>query len=230
MSATLKKPKKSKDISVEEFGEAIDTFFDDDKSSKPKARTKEDIRRDALACATDDVASGPRVRWKGPVDEKPLSQLEREYLDDIGELNGICGEAELVMISTKREAKDAKDYYDEVVTRLRARISKGVSNQPNLPGFEDPKEDDAWRDAPIRNAIKLTDKQYEKLLDNDIETAGDFEHIRGGNDKDYPRGLHSIKGVGQATVDKWEQEMLDWLAKNQASDLNKPAVVEEEDN
>jgi len=40
----------------------------------------------------------------------------------------------------------------------------------------------------------------------------DFEDVRAGNVPDV-QGITDVPGVGQATADKWEDQILDWIAK-----------------
>lgn len=67
---------------------------------------------------------------------------------------------------------------------------------------------------PISDVLELTDKQFEKLEDAGVRTVGQFEHLRSGQKPDYPDGLRSLKGVGEKTVDAWEDQMVEWLSDN----------------
>jgi hypothetical protein len=62
--------------------------------------------------------------------------------------------------------------------------------------------------------LKLTAKQREKLEEIGIKTVGQFEFLRAGNDPVYPDGLRSVKGFGAATVDAFENDIVNWLAAN----------------
>ena len=78
---------------------------------------------------------------------------------------------------------------------------------------EEPKPE-AWEDVPISEVIELTPKQIEKLEAAGVKTMGQFEHLRSGQMDGYPDGLKSVKGVGQKTVDEWEEQALKWLFVN----------------
>jgi hypothetical protein len=93
---------------------------------------------------------------------------------------------------------------------LRQLIRRGPDSQLPLPFAEESEQepDDAWKQVPIADVLELTDKQAEKLQEAGIKTVGDFELLRAGE------GITSLKGVGQATADAWENNMLDWLAVN----------------
>ena len=71
-----------------------------------------------------------------------------------------------------------------------------------------------WELTPITEALKLTAKQREKLEEIGIKTVGQFEFLRAGRDPLYPDGLRSVKGFGAATVDAFENDIVDWLSAN----------------
>ena len=48
----------------------------------------------------------------------------------------------------------------------------------------------------------------EKLEGAGVTTIGELEDLRGG------AGLTSIGGIGQATADKIEEQVLEWLSEN----------------
>jgi hypothetical protein len=83
-----------------------------------------------------------------------------------------------------------------------------------LPFPDDDVPAEEWKDVPISDAIKLTDKQFEKLEEVGVRTVGQFETLRSGQLDGYPDGLTSLKGVGKNTVDKWEDQMVEWLSAN----------------
>ena len=71
-----------------------------------------------------------------------------------------------------------------------------------------------WELTPITDALKMTVKQREKLEEIGIKTVGQFEFLRAGRDPIYPDGLRSIKGFGAATVDAFENDIVNWLQDN----------------
>lgn len=74
-------------------------------------------------------------------------------------------------------------------------------------------EDGDWRSVPIGEAISLTEKQVETLSEAGVVTVEDFENLRAGSHKDYPGGLRDLPRIGDATVDKWETEIVGWMAE-----------------
>lgn len=154
-----------------------------------------------------------------------LTSLQKAHYERIQELEVQCEELEQDFNEKNSRAKSAKRKWEDKVEELRGCIREGPDDQHRLPfGDDDSTKDgagEAWAETPISDALTLTDKQREKLEDADIKTVGEFERLRAGT-PDHPRGLQDLPRVGQATVDKWEEEILDWLAKNQ------PATDEEE--
>lgn len=146
-----------------------------------------------------------------------ISDLEREWIDKIKRLNEACTDAASAMAIAKDAAKAATEEYNGAVSLLRSTIRRGLNTQPELPGFDasaDPaQEEQSWRDAPIREAIRATKKQAEKLVEAGVLSVGQFEDLRAGKNKHYPDGLIAIRGIGEATADKWEKEILDWRSQ-----------------
>lgn len=86
-----------------------------------------------------------------------------------------------------------------------------VTSPPEGPKLPDPQKTlpfDEWQSVPIENVIKITDKQLEKLHEGGIRTVIEFETERAGN------RFSAIKGIGEKTVDAWEDQMVEWLAVN----------------
>ena len=71
--------------------------------------------------------------------------------------------------------------------------------------FEEPVED--WRTTPIGSVLELSDKQAETLVEAAILNVEQFETLRAG------AGITSLSGIGETTAEKWEDQMLDWLAE-----------------
>ena len=93
------------------------------------------------------------------------------------------------------------------------QVPKPADPQKELP-FGDNPEHDAWKAVLIGDVLQLTAAQMEKLESAGITTLGRMEFVRGGGDPDYPRGLRSIKGIGEKTVDAIENDVVEWLSKN----------------
>jgi hypothetical protein len=139
-----------------------------------------------------------------------LSTLEHEHYLQIQEAEQQAFEAEEEFEDANAVAKMLKKRWESRVEVLRQLIRRGPDSQLPLPFAEESEQepDDAWKQVPIVDVLQLTDKQAEKLLDAGIKTVGDFELLRAGE------GITSLKGIGRATADAWEENMLDWLAQN----------------
>ena len=143
----------------------------------------------------------------------PMPEAERKHYEDILKMNVLVREAQDSHDVAKSRAKAAKEVLDEYSMRLSVLISEGPQKpdpQKELPFEEVP----PWRDTPVTEVLKLTEKQIEKLEEAGIKTIGRLEDVRGGQDPDYPRGLRSIKGFGEKTIDALENDIVDWLSKN----------------
>lgn len=145
------------------------------------------------------------------VDISGFTELEREWIDEIKRLNDACTAAASAMVASKECAKSATEEYNGAVSLLRSTIRRGANKQPELPGFDAAGEN--WRAVPVGEALAASSRQFEKLDDCGVTTVGEFEDLRAGKNKDYPRGLLDVPGVGQATINKWEDQVLEWFAK-----------------
>ncbi len=108
--------------------------------------------------------------------------------------------------------------------RARNVIKRGPSEQQELD-FEDSEneeDEDDWKTVLITDALKLTEKQIDKLFSVGVETVGDFEVLRAGT-KDHPRGLIDVKGVGASTIDRWKEELLDWFDRRTRREVQESA-------
>jgi len=133
-----------------------------------------------------------------------MPEVERKHYEDILSLNVLVEEAATEHDIKKSQAKAAKDTLESLQMRLSCLISEGPQKpdpQKSLPFIE-------WQQVPIEQAITVTEKQLEKLHEGGIKTVIDFENERGGN------RFASIKGIGEKAVEKWETEILEWMAIN----------------
>ena len=140
-----------------------------------------------------------------------LSSLEHRHYEAIRAMNFKCLDASGNYEASKAETSSLKKIYESLQNQLNSLIAQGPNPQRELefPGDESPA--DAWRDVPITDAIEMTDKQFEKLEAAGVRTVGQFEDLRSGQVDGYPDGLRSVKGVGQKTVDAWEEQIVNWL-------------------
>ncbi len=146
--------------------------------------------------------------------EKPLSK----YLN---ELEDACKAAEDNWIAAKKEAGELKKIFEAAVLRLRGAVRQSKEGEPlfsqptesdsAVKSSDPPPPSDAWRKAGI-DVLGLTAKQQDKLVKNEIYTIGDLEDLRAG------KGLRSIDGIGQATVDKIEDALIEWLSAKRYQD------------
>lgn len=160
-----------------------------------------------------------------------ISKQERRFLQRISTLQSECEEAESAYREAKSKAKEAKLELEDCIAELRLAIKRGPSDQQEFD-FEDPEdhqdEYEEFLEQNVESVIKLTSKQLEKMIALDVITAGDFEKIRAGT-KDYPRGLVDVKGIGQATIDKWEEEFLESFDRWKKNHANKQSLLLDDD-
>jgi hypothetical protein len=133
-----------------------------------------------------------------------MPDAEKQFLAEIIKLNVLVGEAAYEHDLAKHHAKVAKEHLDSLQMRLHAFIKDGPKKpdpQKELPFIE-------WQQVPIEQAITVTEKQLEKLHEGGIKTVIEFETERAGNRFAY------IKGIGEKAVEKWEEQILGWMAVN----------------
>lgn len=145
------------------------------------------------------------------VDETAFTAAEREHYERIKMLNTDVHEASYLHDMAKSETKVAKEHLESLQAKLYSLISEGPK-KPD-PQLELPFNDE-WKETPIEQVLQLTAKQYEKIEAAGVKTIGEFEHLRSGQNPDYPNGLRSIKGFGDATIDAMENDVVEWLTKN----------------
>lgn len=145
------------------------------------------------------------------IESNALSDLERKHYEEIKDLEDRCERLEDEYETDKAAAGSSKKKWEEAVANLRSLIRRGPNAQGELPFRED------WRDVPIRDAITLTAKQLNILEYAGVVNVEDFENLRAGKNKDYPGGLIDLPRVGRATIDQWEDEIVEWWDKNAKS-------------
>ena len=147
-----------------------------------------------------------------------MDELKREHYEEILRLNRDVKLAQMRYDIAKGEAKAKKEELECLSLELSNLIADGPQKpdpQKELP-FDAAESGDHrnWDLTPITEALKMTAKQREKLEEIGIKTVGQFEFLRAGNDPCYPDGLRSIKGFGAATVDAFENDIVNWLHAN----------------
>ncbi len=187
-----------------------------------------------VAESAGELANGPPPKEDKKEKEFAFKKAEWEHYQAIREAHERVHEAQQKYDTRKGQAKAAKEQLELAYTELSNLIAEGPKRpdpQKKLSfdegGTADQKEthhdNDAtqakidatdWERTPIIEILTLTEKQREKLEEAGIWTIGQFENVRGGRNRDYPRGLRSIRGVGEKTVDTWEDDVVNWLSKN----------------
>lgn len=151
-------------------------------------------------------------------DVPAMSQLELEHYHEIIRLNKEVKLKQYKYDAAKAEAKFCKEDLDCAAMELSTLIADGPQKpdpQKELPfAAADSGDKPSWELTPITDALKMTVKQREKLEEIGIKTVGQFEFLRAGRDPIYPDGLRSIKGFGAATVDAFENDIVNWLSVN----------------
>jgi len=144
-----------------------------------------------------------------------ISDLEREHYEAIIELNEEFIRGNNKYLCLKEESSTAKKRVDAVAHELSMLIAHGPDNQRKLPflqrnGYDQAEEADTlgWREQSIAGSLGLTAKILEKLEDAGVTTIGELEDLRAG------AGLRSVGGIGEATADKIEAQVLEWLTEN----------------
>lgn len=166
--------------------------------------------------ADDEVTEQP--------ESVPLSELERSHYEEIRKLEELASEAEEEFDQVNAQAKALKKRWEGKVEVLRSVIRRGVNPQRSLPfGDDEDEQPEAWRIVAIDTVLDLSDKQATLLQEAGILTVEQFENLRAGE------GLTSLAGVGQSTAEKWEDQMLTWLAAN-AREADEPEDDEDAEN
>lgn len=147
-----------------------------------------------------------------------MDELKQEHYEEILRLNRDVKLSQMRYNIAKGDAKAKKEELDCLSLELSNLIANGPQKpdpQRELP-FSDSQAfgKNGWQLTPITEALKLTAKQREKLEEIGIKTVGQFEFLRAGRDPLYPDGLRSVKGFGAATVDAFENDIVEWLAAN----------------
>lgn len=148
-----------------------------------------------------------------------MDELKREHYEDILRLNRNVKLSQMKYDIAKGEAKARKEELECLSLELSNLIADGPQKpdpQKELPFSDSSESGDHpnWELTPITEALKLTAKQREKLEEIGIKTVGQFEFLRAGRDPLYPDGLRSVKGFGAATVDAFENDIVEWLSAN----------------
>lgn len=146
------------------------------------------------------------------VEENAIHEIEQQHYLEIQECEKRCYELETKYETDNAASKASKKLWEQAIQELRSCIRRGPDPQQQLDFPEQ------WREVEIHKALNLTDAQLEKLYEANITNVEEFEDLRAGKRNDYPNGLSDLPGVGQATIDKWEAEIIDWLTKNQSCD------------
>lgn len=173
-----------------------------------------------IAETAGTVANGePPVPESDSVNQVDAAKLE--HYQEICRLNMQVSLQQAAYDSAKSDAKLEKEILERMTAQLSVLILRGPLKpdpQKELPFSDEPAEPAAdpeeWKIVLIDDVLKLTAKQRETLESHGIKTVGQFEHVRSGQHTDYPRGLASIKGFGEKTIDAMENDIVEWLSEN----------------
>lgn len=175
------------------------------------------LEGESEADAKENQPSEPAVG----ITDAEFSQAEHDHYEAIKRANTEVQIAQREYDRANGIAKAAKKELELASLELSTLISDGpqIPTQPSpqmeLP-FADPDapDPDAWKSVPVEDVLTLTESQKDKLFAADITTLGRLEFVRGGGDPDFPRGLRSIKGFGEKTIEAMENDVVEWLSKN----------------
>lgn len=158
-------------------------------------------------------------------DAPTVAELREKWTQDIIAAQERADKLDLVRAAAEASAKSAKKSHEAAVDALQDLIRRGPSTQLDLPFQESPdmtpeqKREHAWNQmlasAQIEDAITFKPKQLERLKEAGVKTMLDMENLRGGKLPDYPRGLLSVKGFGEAAVDQIEAAIMEWIETNE---------------
>ncbi len=168
----------------------------------------------------------PKRRLMGkPAKPAPTAaELREKWVNDIIKTQKEADEKAMVRDAADADAKAAKKAHEAVVSRLQGLIRRGPSTQLELdlkdqPPLADSLREAQWKDklekTLLKDAVRLTPSHIEKFEAAGVKSVMDFENLRAGKNKDYPKGLRSIKGFGDAAITTLEEMMLDWYKANQ---------------
>ena len=189
------------------------------------------------AVAEPEVAEAEAVQSEQSDTQKDtsaISQIERQWIDELQAAQRHADKLDFVRQNAESEAKRAKKNHEAAVDALQEIIRRGPSSQLPLDfkdGAPEQTDEDRYHAklllTPITEALQLTAKQLEKLEEAGVKTVGDFESLRAGKLKDYPGGLSDLPRVGETTIDKWEDEILEWFDAKQTERDNSEDAEED---
>ena len=146
------------------------------------------------------------------LDESAQATEATQSSDAIAQLAALeadCAAKEREHFTLKEQTSEAKKSYELAVLKLRQAVARLTAGDPE-PLFSQADGGgggDKWRQCGI-DRLNLAASINAKLAEADVLTIGDLEDLRAG------KGLRSIAGIGQATVDKIENAVIDWLSEN----------------
>lgn len=153
-------------------------------------------------------------------EETQLSDIQVAHYKLILELESEYKDLEEQHLLAKEKATKAKKRAEVAEAELLATIARGPNRQREIQfddsdGDEKQDYDDLMKVSIFDALTDLTKSQRERMEELKIVTVHDFELLRGGQLREYPRGLLDVKGWGDAAITKMENAILEWLAANQ---------------
>ena len=144
------------------------------------------------------------------LDESAPATEATQSSDAIAQLAALeadCAAKEREHFTLKEQTSEAKKSYELAVLKLRQAVARLTTGDPEPLFAQADGDGDKWRQCGI-DRLCLAASINAKLAEADVLTIGDLEDLRAG------KGLRSIAGIGQATVDKIENAVIDWLSEN----------------
>lgn len=157
--------------------------------------------------------------------------LKREHYERIIDLQKQVRDAGVKADIDKEVASAAKKHHEALQKQLNQLIAGGPQGLLPLEAADtEPQKLEAWADTPIAMALEgITDKQLETLAEAGVATVGEFEQLRAGSNRDYPRGLVDLPRVGEKLITKWEDQVIEWLANYQPPEPEAEPASESEE-
>ena len=171
--------------------------------------------------------------------EKMPTSQQLEHYHQIMEQNEHVIKLRAEYDRKKDASLGAKKAYDEANRDLNDLIMSGPDKQGKLPFQEESTNGNApatpaaaaeekqevvdCEAHPIAEVIGANPKQLEKLAECGIETVGQFEQKRAAGLRE------SLPGLRVSTIEKWENQVLDWLTENRDAEAFADAAGSEDE-
>lgn len=183
---------------------------------------EEDATKDAEDSAAEETTEEPSAETTEEKPQPSKSDLILAHYAEITEAQLRTAKLQTELFKAKSEQSSAKKAYEASVDELCKLIQRGPTLQRELP-LGDPDDsaseeaeadettpadpDTSWRDVDV-DQLDIADHLVGKLRLAGIENVGQLEDARAEEG-----GLTSLDKIGQASADKIEEALLDFLAQ-----------------